>query len=344
MTDESKAIKPYDRIKLVLRSDEAVMRFKEILGERAALPYISSVLIAVANDDKLQECTPGSVMVSAMRAATLHLSCDPMVNEAHLVAYGNKATFISGYKGLYKMAIRTDKYRYLNVSKVFEGETIVEDRMRGIHRLEGGRTGYATQGWLFYMELYNGFVKSFYLSVEEIHAHAQKYSKQYSNPNGPWKKSTESMERKTMLRIGLTRYGYLDPADLAVLNVTDEEPVNGDAETIDARFRDPSAPRPVNEILSELGYETTPDDEPSVPEPEQEPEPQDDPEITLEEAMTMKSKSGMAYGDIPDNELKFHLNGIEKALKKPDLDVETRITYERKQTAINLVLASRVAA
>src|SRR3990167_11332743 len=116
MTEETKtpekAITPYQKIKSFMRSDEVVTRFREILGERGASAYISSVLIAVANSDALQECSPASVMISAMRAATLHLSCDPVTGEAWIIPFGKKATFVAGYKGLTKMAIRTDKYRY----------------------------------------------------------------------------------------------------------------------------------------------------------------------------------------------------------------------------------------
>ena len=334
---EQKAITPYQKIKNFMRSDEVVVRFREILGDRGASAYISSVLIAVANSDTLQECTPGSVMISAMRAATLHLSCDPVTGEAWIIPFKNKATFVAGYKGLVKMAIRTDKYRYLHVSRWYEGEILVEDRMKGIHRFEGSPNAERkTAGWLFYMELYNGFVKTLPMTVEEIHAHAKHYSKSYDKPDGIWKKNTEEMERKTVMRLGLTRYGFLDPADLAILNETDETEPNGDETTIDARFHDTDKPRSQEEILSELGFD--PESPPSSPEPAVN---LTVPGMTLEEAHAVTAKDGTLYKAIPSDELRYHLKGLQDSLVKNTLDTEKRSLYERKVTAIKLVLQFR---
>ena len=95
-----------------MRSDIVRERFADALGaERNAAPYITSVLLAVANSDKLQECSYQSIYTSALRAATLRLSCDQSTGQAYLVPYGKNATLIVGYKGLYDLAIRTGRYR-----------------------------------------------------------------------------------------------------------------------------------------------------------------------------------------------------------------------------------------
>ena len=57
-----------------LRSPQMIERFAEVVGKNNAGAYISSALIAVANNDALQKCRPDSIAVSALRAATLHLS------------------------------------------------------------------------------------------------------------------------------------------------------------------------------------------------------------------------------------------------------------------------------
>src|SRR4026208_373417 len=84
-------------------------RFAQMMGERGASSYISSVLIAVADSNSLQKCTPVSVYTSALRAATLRLSVDPGVGQAYLVPFKGRATLIVGYKGLHDMAVRTNK-------------------------------------------------------------------------------------------------------------------------------------------------------------------------------------------------------------------------------------------
>lgn len=236
-----------------MRSQEIVQRFAEIVGGSSnAMAYISSVLLAVANDPSgnLQKCSPQSIYESAIRAASLRLSVDPGIRQAYLVPFKGEATLIVGYKGLYDMAIRTGKYRYINVGKVYEGEEVVEDRLSGIHHISGSRTGDKHIGWIGAFEMTNGFGKTLYMSVEEIHAHAKRYSKGYSLPGGAWKRSTEQMEKKTVLRLLLTWWGYLDPNDLALLSQVedDDSVVEGEIISPESTIEEPNPepqPEPV---------------------------------------------------------------------------------------------------
>jgi len=124
-----------------MHSETVKARFAEVVGERNAGPYIASVMLAVANDDsgKLKQCTPSSVYISALRAASLRLSVDPATGQAYLIPYKDKATLIVGYKGLQDMAVRTGRYRYINVSKMYEGEEVIIDRISGAAKLAGNR-------------------------------------------------------------------------------------------------------------------------------------------------------------------------------------------------------------
>jgi len=232
-----------------LRSDVSRARFAEVLGERNVGAYISSVLIAVANSDKLQECSAQSIYSSALRAATLRLSVDPGLGQAYLVPYKGKATLIPGYKGYHDLAIRTGKYRYINVGKVFEGEEVVEDRMSGFHKLSGQRTGDKVIGWIAAFEMVNGYGKTIYMSIEEIHEHARRYNPTgYNSETGVWKKETQAMERKTVLRQLLHKWGYMDPTDAQVLNEIEKDV----SDVIDAE---------VVEVASDVRLENEPEPE-----------------------------------------------------------------------------------
>src|SRR3989304_5549889 len=77
-----------DRIRQYAEMDEVKKRFINLLGDRDGRAYVESVVIAVANSDNLQQCTPKSIMISAMRAASLKLSVDPILKQAHLVPFG----------------------------------------------------------------------------------------------------------------------------------------------------------------------------------------------------------------------------------------------------------------
>ena len=249
-----------ERVSKFFSDDIVRTKFRDVLGGSAG-SYIASVVLAVANSDKLQKCTPRSIYSAALQAATLRLSVDPSTGQAYLVPFKDKATLIVGYKGLYDLAVRTGKYRYINVGKVYEGEVVAEDRLSGFHSLSGGKDSDIIIGWIAAFEMNNGYAKTIYMTVDEIHKHAQKYAKAYDLPTSGWKTDTKAMERKTVLRLLLRRWGYLDPTDVGVLEEV-EEASNGDV--IDAVVNEappeepagaeiPSEPRSELEILTEMG-------------------------------------------------------------------------------------------
>jgi recombination protein RecT len=231
-------------------------RFAKIMGEKGASNYIASVLIAVADSNALQKCSPMSIYTGALRAATLRLSVDPGVGQAYLVPFKDRATLIVGYKGLHDMAVRTNRYRYINVSSIYEGQEVIEDQITGFHRLAGARSGNKVIGWIGAFEMlprFGGYSKTIYMTVEEIHEHAKKYSKGYGTPNKDgvlvdnygkptiWHTEKDKMERKTILRLLLRKWGYIDPADVKELNeLENEEPVEAEfnelAETAEIRM------------------------------------------------------------------------------------------------------------
>jgi recombination protein RecT len=211
-------------------------RFAQIMGERGASNYISSVLIAVADSKQLQECHPASIYTGALRAATLRLSVDPGVGQAYLVPFKGRATLIVGYKGLHDMAVRTNRYRYINVGKIYEGQEVVEDQITGFHSIHGSKQSNEVIGWIGAFEMlprFGGYAKTLYMTVEEIHAHAKRYSKSYDRSDSPWQTEPDKMEKKTVLRLLLRRWGYIDPADVKELEeLENEQPIEAEFNTI----------------------------------------------------------------------------------------------------------------
>lgn len=214
-----------------LDSEIVKARFADVIGDRNVGSYIASVMITVKDSEALLKCSPASIYTSALRAASLRLSVDPATGQAYLVPFGGNATLVVGYKGLYDMAVRTGKYRYINVGPIYEGMTVEENPITGFHSISGQRNGDKIIGWIGAFEMNpargqtTGFGKTLYMTVAEIHAHAKEYSKGYDNPKGTWKKETKKMERKTVLRLLIRKWGYIDPADAEVLNETEDEQV-----------------------------------------------------------------------------------------------------------------------
>jgi recombination protein RecT len=248
---------PKQSLREYMRSAEITTRFAEVVGKQNANSYISSVLIAVSSNEDLQKCEMKSIVSSALRSATLQLSVDPATGYAYLVPYGNQATLIVGYKGLYQMAIRTNKYRFIHVSEIFEGEQAIEDRITGAYTLSGSKKSDKVIGIMAYFELLKGYKKYLYMTMAEIEAHAKKFSKGYESTRAGnvWKTNRRSMEKKTVLRLLLTRW-----ADLAGVSMEDID-ADGDFTSLpEPADAEPAKPVDVNKTLKEMGFEA--DEEP----------------------------------------------------------------------------------
>jgi recombination protein RecT len=191
-----------NELALQMKKDTVIERFSEITGgERQANVFIASVLLAVKDNKAIEDCTPTSVIKSALRAATLRLSVDPALKQAYLVPYSGRATLQLGWKGLYDMAMRTGKYRFINVAEIRPGYTVEFDLISGaasVERKEGSEGG-----WVASFELapkWGGMGKSLFMTHSEIQSHKEKYAKGHNRSDSAWNTSLLQMERKTVLR------------------------------------------------------------------------------------------------------------------------------------------------
>jgi recombination protein RecT len=362
MTEQNatKAMAPYDQFRTLARSKTVLEQFALVLGNGAGA-YVSSVITAVGNSEELKKCTPTSILMSAMRAATLRLSVDPGIGQAYLVPYKDKATLIVGYKGLYAMALRTGKYRYLNVSRICEGQDVQLEQMRGIHTIVGSPTSKTVLGYLLYFELVSGFSKTFYMTVPELWAHADQYSAswKYNRAKSFWTTQPDMMMAKTVMRLGLMHWGIFDPNDATTIGQADDtEDDNG---MVDAAFKEiANAPAEVKrsekQNMAELGYADDGDDymydrqsdEPAtVPAPaptstqaqatatQVTPVTKDAP-LTLQQAESELNSKNLAYGLIDTPTLAHMANALGKLAK-------LTTDQERKMLACQIILADRAA-
>lgn len=210
----STAIQPYRQLKTLLTNDEVKARFTEILDKKAPA-FIASILNTVYLDDNLKECDPNSIIMSAMIAATLDLPIDKNIGMAWIIPYKDHgkpiARFQMGYRGYIQLALRTGQYVDLNAAKIYRGETVKRDRLTGRVALSGEPTSDEVIGYNLYFKLVNGFEKYYYMSVEEMRAHAQRYSQGYrgGSDKNPWKTNFDEMGLKTVIANGLRKYGLL---------------------------------------------------------------------------------------------------------------------------------------
>jgi len=252
-----KKLAVYQQTKQALKAPQTVERFAELLGEAGAKSFLNGVAIAVASNEQLQQCEPMSIIQAALQSATLRLSVDPSLGQAYIVPFGNKATFVCGYRGYEQLALRTGKYRYINVANIYEGQKVEEDQLRGVHSIEGTRkpSKAAIIGYLLYFELRDGYSKTFYMTESEIVEHAKRYSKSYGYKTSAWTTNFHEMARKTVLRLGLATWGYFNPQDAAIVQAVDD--MGGDENIIDAEWmtqQEEQPPMTEDEALDALGF------------------------------------------------------------------------------------------
>lgn len=198
-------------------------RIDELMGKRAP-QFISSVVTMASNDTMLRKVVasaPASIITSALKAAALDLPIDPQLGMAYVMPFKNavkgaegsttyrdEATLVVGYRGLIQMAQRTGLYKHLNADFVYEGETIVDDRISGMITIEGEKKSDTPIAYFAYFQLLNGFEKCVCWSKERVEAHEKKNRKgQYMSK--AWRDDFNAMALKTVIRNLLSKWGPL---------------------------------------------------------------------------------------------------------------------------------------
>ena len=237
--DKNKKETRVEKFKKYAYLDSVQTSFMNLLGgnDKVAKRYIESIVIAVASKTELQECSAKSIMIAALRAASLGLSVDPALSQAHLVPFKigdtKEVTLIVDYHGLVQMAVDTNYYAIApHVSEVYEGEAVKKDRFSGQITIEGEKISETVIGWLAYSKGKNGIERWLYMTNEECDHHAEVYNPGgYTSKASPWNnkkgENKPKMRRKTCLRIFVKRWGNFSPAQQQVF-MNDEPVIEGD--------------------------------------------------------------------------------------------------------------------
>ena len=204
----------YQSLKQMLSADNTKKRFEEMLGKKAA-GFISSVLQVVGNNSYLQNADPASVMTSAAIAASLDLPINPNLGYAAIIPYNDKgkgqvAQFQIMTKGFNQLAIRSGQYLAINNAIVYEGQLVKQDPFKGDYVFDfDSKKSDNIIGYVAYFRLINGFEKYYYMTVDEVTKHGLKYSQTFRKGYGMWKDNFDDMALKTVLKMLLSKYGYL---------------------------------------------------------------------------------------------------------------------------------------
>lgn len=200
-------------IKGFLNSQDIQRRFAEILGKNAA-SFTTSVLQVVNSNDMLKNADPQTVFSAAMMAATLNLPINNNLGFAYIVPFKNnkanrtEAQFQLGYKGFIQLAQRTGQFKRINACAVYENDTEQDVYNRLTSLLPKPPSGQKT-GYIAYFQLLNGYEAHLSMSMEELNAHAQKYSQTAKKGFGVWKDNFDAMAQKTVIKLLLSKQAPL---------------------------------------------------------------------------------------------------------------------------------------
>ena len=193
------------------------------LGDKAGA-FVTSVLELCGQDKLLAQCDPNLVIIEALKAAGLDLPLNKSLGFAYIIPYKENKIMIPyfqcSYKGITQLAIRSGQYKHMNTGVIYEGEKVVEDRIKGTLKIEGKRKNENAIGYFSYMELLNGFEKAIFWSKKRVEIHAKRFSKSYSYKSSAWQTDFDAMALKTLLLQLIPKYGPMN-VDMSTALIAD---------------------------------------------------------------------------------------------------------------------------
>ena len=250
-------LKPLDRLKSILNTDNVKMRLAATMKENAGA-FSSSIIELYTSDSKISQCDPVKVIGEALKAASLKLPINKQLGLAYIVPYRDNKnggemvpTFQLGYRGYIQLAMRSGSYKHINTDVVYEGELASIDKLTGSIDLSGEKQSDKVIGYFAYIESLNGFSKTLYMSYDDMVNHAKRYSKSTYNGKlgGVWASDFDAMAKKTCLRLLIGKYGIMS-VDMQSAYIADTSPAEQYAEALepdsipDVEFNEPAAEEP----------------------------------------------------------------------------------------------------
>ena len=187
---------------------------KSMEGEIAkALPSVITperftriVTTALSSNPELANTTPASFLGAMMTAAQLGLEPNTPLGQAYLLPYRNKGVlecqFQLGYKGLIDLAYRSGEIQIIQAHTVYENDEFeyefgLEPKL--VHKPAVQNRGEPIAFYAMFKTKDGGYGFDV-MSVDDVRAHAAKYSKSYGSSFSPWKTSFCEMAQKTVLK------------------------------------------------------------------------------------------------------------------------------------------------
>lgn len=197
-------------LKNALNAPSVKTKFEEMLGKRSS-QFMTSITSVVTNNALLQKADVNSIIMGSAVAASMDLPLNPNLGYAALVPFNSKdgcfAQLQIMVKGWTELFLRSGQCQSIICETVYEGQLVKKNKFTGEYVFdEDAKKSNKIIGFMAYFKLTNGFEKYDYMTVEEVKAHAQRFSQTYRKGAGIWKDHFEAMAQKTILKRLLTKY------------------------------------------------------------------------------------------------------------------------------------------
>lgn len=222
-------------LKAALKAPSVTAKFQEMLGKRAP-QFMTSITSVVQNNSLLQKADVNSIIMGAAVAASMDLPLNPNLGYAALVPFNSKdgcfAQVQIMIKGWTELFLRSGQCQAIVCETVYEGQLVKKNKFTGEYIFdEDAKKSDKIIGFMAYFKLTNGFEKYDYMTVEEVKAHAQKFSQTFRKGGGIWKDHFEAMGQKTVLKRLLTKYAPKS-LEMQQMAIFDQSVVKGNIENL----------------------------------------------------------------------------------------------------------------
>lgn len=222
-------------LKAALKAPSVTAKFQEMLGKRAP-QFMTSITSVVQNNSLLQKADVNSIIMGAAVAASMDLPLNPNLGYAALVPFNSKdgcfAQVQIMIKGWTELFLRSGQCQAIVCETVYEGQLVKKNKFTGDYIFdEDAKKSDKIIGFMAYFKLTNGFEKYDYMTVEEVKAHAQKFSQTFRKGGGIWKDHFEAMGQKTVLKRLLTKYAPKS-LEMQQMAIFDQSVVKGNIENL----------------------------------------------------------------------------------------------------------------
>lgn len=283
--NESKEMSVPQRVKVMLAASPTFVSLLPSSYRPMATRFINRAVLYITtckNAQKIQQCTPGSIYTAVLQAAEHGLPLDGRM--AHIVPYGQVATFQADYKGLVAVGKRHGLFKDAFARIVCENDEFdywMEDGQFHVRYQPRKTNRGEVIGAFAVIVTDDGRPVVEYMDCDQIEA-VRERSK--AKDNGPWVTDWAEMAKKTVLRRNMKLYtddpemlDLLDKDDAADLGetttVVDALPVDALPAPAEQEEPAPSKSEQTAKRLKEKKPKPAPEPE---PEPEQQPETFDD--------------------------------------------------------------------